>query len=78
MGCHHQNPSVAHYIEVEPVVELVEVLLAAVELEHCIVAAVVVAAVADPNHLAVGCCYPYRLEQEHHLEHGHQAFALHR
>ena len=76
MGCHHQNPSVAHYIEVEPAEELVEVLSAAVEQEHCIVVAAVVVAVVDPNHLAVG--YPYHLEQEHRLEHGHQAFALHR
>ncbi len=83
MGCHHQNPLAAHYIEVEPAEELVEVLSAAVELEHYIVvvlvAAVVavVAVVADPNYLAVGC-YPYHLEQEHRLEHDRQAFALHR
>ncbi len=77
MGCHHQNPLAAHYIEVEPAEELVEVLSAAVELEHCIVAAVVVAAVAAPNYLAVGC-YPYHLGQEHRLEHDRQAFAYRR
>ena len=56
MGCHHQNPLAAHYIEVEPAEELVEVF-SAVELEHCIVAAV--------SYLYLIFCRLYLLENQY-------------